>query len=69
MQYKEDDSDDDHAQLKQQAAVKPHMTAAAMATTLAFARVDRIAAWLFVPYLAWLCFATILNFQILQLNQ
>lgn len=42
---------------------------AAVATTIAFARVDRPASWLFVPYLAWLSFATVLNFQILQLNQ
>jgi tryptophan-rich sensory protein len=42
---------------------------AAIATTLAFGKVDRVAAWLMVPYLAWLSFATILNFQILQLNQ
>lgn len=43
--------------------------AAAVATTLAFGKVDRIAAWLMVPYLVWLSFATILNFQLLQLNQ
>lgn len=43
--------------------------AAALATTFAFARVDRVAPWLLVPYLAWLSFATILNFQFLQLNQ
>lgn len=43
--------------------------AAAVATTFAFDRVDRLAAWLLVPYLAWLSFATILNFQLLQLNQ
>lgn len=42
---------------------------AAIATTFAFGRVDRTAAWLMVPYLVWLSFATILNFQILQLNQ
>jgi tryptophan-rich sensory protein len=44
------------------------MFAAAVMTTLAFARIDRVAAWLLVPYLAWLCFATLLNFQILRLN-
>ncbi len=43
--------------------------AAAVATTLAFGKVDRLAAWLMVPYLVWLSFATILNFQLLQLNQ
>lgn len=45
------------------------MFIASVMTTLAFGRVDRTAAWLMVPYLAWLCFATILNFQTLQLNQ
>jgi len=29
---------------------------------------DRIAAWLFVPYAAWVGFATVLNFSIWQLN-
>ena len=31
-------------------------------------RRDRPAALLFVPYLAWVCFATALNYQFLQLN-
>jgi tryptophan-rich sensory protein len=31
-------------------------------------RVDRIAAWLFVPYLAWVSFATLLNASIWWLN-
>lgn len=42
--------------------------AAAGATTLAFARVRKAAAWLMLPYLAWLIFATILNYQIDRLN-
>ena len=29
---------------------------------------DRPAAWLFVPYLAWVSFATLLNFSIAVLN-
>lgn len=29
---------------------------------------DRVSAWLFVPYLAWVSFATILNFSIWWLN-
>ncbi len=40
----------------------------AIATTVVFARIRRAAAWLMVPYLAWLSFASILNFQIDQLN-
>jgi translocator protein len=40
----------------------------AIATTLIFGRIRKAAAWLMVPYLAWLSFATILNYQIDQLN-
>jgi translocator protein len=40
----------------------------AVATTFAFGRVRKAAAWLMVPYLAWLSFASILNFQIDKLN-
>lgn len=39
-----------------------------IATTLAFGRVRTLAAWLMVPYLAWLCFAGILNWQVHALN-
>ena len=41
---------------------------AAFVTTLVFGRVRKAAAWLMVPYLAWLCFAGILNKQIIELN-
>jgi benzodiazapine receptor len=44
------------------------MLAVAIATTFAFARVRKAAAWLMVPYLVWISFASILNFQIDQLN-
>jgi tryptophan-rich sensory protein len=40
----------------------------ALATTFAFARVSRLAAWLMVPYLVWLCFAAALNARIMVLN-
>ncbi|HEY9091807.1 TspO/MBR family protein [Parasphingorhabdus sp.] len=40
----------------------------AFATTMAFGRVRKAAAWLMIPYLAWLCFAGILNRQIGELN-
>ena len=38
------------------------------ATIAAFDRVDRRAALLLVPYLAWVCFATALNYGIWALN-
>ena len=41
---------------------------AAFVTTLIFGRIRTLAAWLMVPYLAWLCFACILNKQIDALN-
>jgi tryptophan-rich sensory protein len=40
----------------------------ALATTFAFARISRVAAWLLVPYLVWLCFAGALNARIMVLN-
>ena len=40
----------------------------ALATTFAFGRVRKLAAWLMVPYLVWLSFATVLNYRIDQLN-
>ncbi len=42
---------------------------AALATTLVFARIRPVAAWLMVPYLAWLCFAAALNNDIRRLNR
>jgi translocator protein len=33
-----------------------------------FARLSRPAAWLLVPYLAWVAFAAVLNFEIWRLN-
>jgi TspO/MBR family. len=39
-----------------------------VATVRAFDRVDRRAALLVVPYLAWVSFAAILNYTIWQLN-
>lgn len=42
--------------------------ASAIATTFAFARVRKGAAWLMLPYLAWLGFASVLNWRIDALN-
>jgi len=40
-----------------------------VAITIAlFARVRPLAAWLLAPYLAWCCFAAVLNWQIVDLN-
>jgi translocator protein len=44
------------------------MLVVAIATTIAFGRVRKAAAWLMVPYLVWISFAAILNYQIDQLN-
>ena len=44
------------------------MVVAAVATTVVFARVRKAAAWLMVPYLVWISFAAVLNFEIDRLN-
>ena len=41
---------------------------AIVATIRAFARVRTTAAWLLAPYLAWVSFASVLNFTIWRLN-
>jgi tryptophan-rich sensory protein len=41
---------------------------AVLITTVAFFRIDRIAGWLFVPYLLWVSFAGALNLEIYSLN-
>lgn len=40
----------------------------AFATTIVFGRVRKAAAWLMVPYLVWLSFASILNYKIDRMN-
>jgi translocator protein len=42
--------------------------AGAITTTVLFVRVRRLAAWLMLPYLIWLGFASVLNFSIDQAN-
>ena len=44
------------------------MFALAAATAWRFGRIRPLAGWLLVPYLAWLCVATALNFEIGRLN-
>lgn len=40
----------------------------ALAATLAFGRLEPMAGWLMVPYMAWLSFADALNFALWRLN-
>jgi len=44
------------------------MLTAAVATTIVFARIRPLAGGLMLPYLAWLCFAAMLNYEIGRLN-
>lgn len=44
------------------------MLVLSIATTFLFRRINRLAAWLMVPYLAWLSFASLLNYRIIVLN-
>lgn len=44
------------------------LLAALLLTLRAFARVDRVAAWLLVPYAGWVAFATALNLALWRLN-
>ncbi|MBI2483488.1 tryptophan-rich sensory protein [Candidatus Uhrbacteria bacterium] len=41
---------------------------AILATIIAFARISRPAAYLLIPYIVWVSFAGVLNYQIWQLN-
>jgi tryptophan-rich sensory protein len=41
---------------------------AIVATIITFARISKLAAWLLVPYLLWVSFATYLNYVIWLLN-
>lgn len=37
-------------------------------TIFKFAPFSKVASWLLIPYISWVCFATVLNFTIWQLN-
>jgi tryptophan-rich sensory protein len=45
------------------------MWIAILSTIFVFANVSKTAAWLLVPYISWVSFATILNYTIWQLNK
>lgn len=49
-------------------AILVALAVAVAGTIWLFARVRKAAAWLLVPYLAWALFASVLNWQFLQLN-
>ena len=40
-----------------------------LVTIFSFARINKVAAWLLVPYISWVSFAAILNYTIWQLNK
>ncbi|QPQ55119.1 tryptophan-rich sensory protein [Allosphingosinicella flava] len=44
------------------------MLVLSIATTFWVARIRKAAAWLMVPYMVWLSFASILNYEIIRLN-
>lgn len=44
------------------------MLSLSIAATFIFARINQAAAWLMMPYLGWLAFASLLNYRILELN-
>jgi tryptophan-rich sensory protein len=39
-----------------------------VATTVAFARIRKLAAWLMAPYLVWVAYATLLSYSVWQRN-
>lgn len=41
---------------------------AILTTIIAFAKISKLAAWLLVPYIGWVSFATYLNYSIYALN-
>jgi benzodiazapine receptor len=44
------------------------LTATAAATGVSFYNIDKTAGLIFIPYLAWLSFASYLNYSIYRLN-
>jgi len=44
------------------------MVVSIIITIFKFAPFSKVASWLLIPYISWVCFASILNFTIWQLN-
>lgn len=44
------------------------LTVLAVACGGAFYRINPVAGWIFVPYAAWLSFATFLNYTVYEMN-
>ena len=55
-------------EMKVALAVILALDVAVLVTTALFWRVRRLAGWLMVPYVLWILFATVLNWQFLELN-
>jgi len=55
-------------EIKVALAILLALDVAVLLTTALFWRVRRLAGWLMVPYVLWILFATVLNWQILELN-
>ena len=55
-------------EIKLALAILLALDVAVLLTTALFWRVRRLAGWLMVPYLAWILFATVLNWQFLEQN-
>lgn len=45
------------------------MWATILLTIFAFAKVNKMATWLLVPYISWVSFASILNYSVWELNK
>lgn len=44
------------------------MIALIFITIIRFSKISKLAAWLLVPYISWVCFAAILNYNLWKLN-
>jgi tryptophan-rich sensory protein len=44
------------------------MIALILSTIVRFSKISKLAAWLLVPYISWVCFAALLNYNLWKLN-